>query len=98
MKFLLGCSKTIVLFCLLLSFSSKAQNLNGFKTILPNQNEYTIDSWNSEKGLPVNGVNVLAQTHDGYLWLGTEEGLIRYDGSDFVVYNSKNAPAFKDSF
>ena len=98
MKFLLEYSKAIVLCCLLFSFSGKTQNLNGFKTILPNQNEYIIDSWNTEKGLPVNGVNVLAQTHDGYLWLGTEEGLVRYDGSDFVIYNSKNTPAFKDSF
>jgi ligand-binding sensor domain-containing protein/signal transduction histidine kinase/CheY-like chemotaxis protein len=98
MKFLLSYNKTIILFCLLVSFSSKAQHFSGFKTILPNQNEYIIDSWNTEKGLPVNGVNVLAQTHDGYLWLGTEEGLIRYNGSDFVVFNSKTTPAFKDSF
>ncbi|NWJ49501.1 MAG: response regulator [Bacteroidetes bacterium] len=98
MNFFLECSKTVVLFCLLLSFNGRTQNLIAFKTILPNQNEYTIDSWNTEKGLPVNGVNVLAQTHDGYLWLGTEEGLIRYDGSDFVIYNSKNTPEFEDSF
>lgn len=98
MKLLLEYSFTVILFCVLLSFRCSAQHMHDFKTILPNQNEYTIDSWNSEKGLPVNGVNVLAQTPDGYLWLGTEEGLVRYNGSDFVVFNSKNTPAFNDSF
>jgi len=76
----------------------KPQNSPVGKTFIPDQIEYIIDSWNTEKGLPVNGVNTVTQTKDGYLWLGSEEGLVRYNGSDFVVFNSKNNPAFKDSF
>src|ERR1035437_298346 len=87
-----------ILVCLLFSFSSMAQQKAVPKTFMPDQLEYIIDSWNSEKGLPVNGVNAVTQTNDGYLWLGTEEGLVRYNGSDFVVFNSKNTPAFQDSF
>jgi signal transduction histidine kinase/ligand-binding sensor domain-containing protein len=87
-----------ILICLLFLLNGKAQRKVVAKTIMPFQDEYIIDSWDIEKGLPVNGGNVLAQTKDGYLWLGSEEGLIRYSGSDFVVFNSKNTPAFKDSF
>ena len=87
-----------ILICLLLPIIGKPQHSPVGKTFIPDQIEYIIDSWNTEKGLPVNGVNTLTQTKDGYLWLGSEEGLVRYNGSDFVVFNSKNNPAFKDSF
>ena len=87
-----------ILVCLLFSLNGIAQPKAVPKTFMPDQIEYIIDSWNSEKGLPVNGVNGVTQTKDGYLWLGSEEGLVRYNGSDFVVFNSKNTPAFQDSF
>lgn len=87
-----------ILICLLFSINGKAQRKVVAKTFMPDQIEYIIDSWNTEKGLPVNGVNIVTQTKDGYLWLGSEEGLVRYNGSDFVVFNSKNTPAFQDSF
>ena len=43
-------------------------------------------SWDTEAGLPQNTVNVIAQTRDGYLWLGTRDGLARFDGVRFTTF------------
>ncbi len=48
--------------------------------------EYTIDSWQTPDGLPANTVTAIAQSHDGYLWLGTLNGLARFDGVRFKVF------------
>ena len=45
------------------------------------------DSWTTENGLPQNSVNDILQTRDGYLWLATFGGLVRFDGVRFVVFN-----------
>ena len=52
---------------------------------------YTVD-----QGLPQNSVQVVLQTRDGYLWLGTQEGLARFDGVRFTLFDEKTEPAFKD--
>src|SRR5271154_665397 len=49
-------------------------------------------SWQTDSGLPQNTVHAIVQTRDGYIWLGTEGGLVRFDGVQFVVYD-KQAPA-----
>jgi ligand-binding sensor domain-containing protein len=54
--------------------------------------QYTQDVWGTEAGLPQNTVLGIAQTADGYLWLACEEGLIRFDGIRFVVFNTENTP------
>ncbi len=46
--------------------------------------------WTQEHGLPQDTIRAMAQTLDGYLWLGTDEGLARFDGYDFVVFNKAN--------
>ncbi|MEI9969148.1 MAG: two-component regulator propeller domain-containing protein [Terracidiphilus sp.] len=46
-----------------------------------------------ENGLPQNTVQALAQTKDGFLWLGTEAGLVRFDGVEFQTYDHKSNPA-----
>src|ERR1041385_7863198 len=43
--------------------------------------------WTQEGGLPQDTVRAITQTRDGYLWLGTDEWLARFDGYEFVVYN-----------
>jgi len=45
------------------------------------------DSWTTENGLPQNSINDITQTRDGYLWLATYGGLVRFDGSRFVVFD-----------
>jgi|GEM_PF-621083 len=57
--------------------------------------QYLHRSWTSDEGLPQNSVQAIAQTADGYLWLGTQEGLVRYDGSSFEVFDSARAPELR---
>ncbi len=52
--------------------------------------QYVQSAWSSESGLPQNSVHALAQTGDGFIWMGTEEGLARFDGVQFRVYNTRN--------
>jgi signal transduction histidine kinase/ligand-binding sensor domain-containing protein len=52
--------------------------------------QYTRTIWTQEHGLPQDTVRAIAQTKDGYLWLGTDEGLAQFDGYDFVVFNKEN--------
>jgi signal transduction histidine kinase/ligand-binding sensor domain-containing protein len=44
------------------------------------------DVWRTEDGLPHNAIQAVVQTRDGYLWLGTPEGLVRFDGVRFTAY------------
>ncbi len=59
--------------------------------------QYQVDLWNMDRGFPTNLVSTMAQTDDGYLWLGSPDGLIRFDGVRFKVYNGDNTPQLKDS-
>lgn len=54
---------------------------------------YGRQSWLMENGLPQNTVHALAQTQDGFLWLGTEAGLVRFDGYNFAVFDRNSTPA-----
>src|ERR1700686_483545 len=47
--------------------------------------QYTRAVWTQADGLPQDTIRAIAQTADGYLWLGTDEGLTRFDGYDFVT-------------
>jgi signal transduction histidine kinase/ligand-binding sensor domain-containing protein len=53
---------------------------------------YGRQAWGMENGLPQNTVQALAQTKDGFVWLGTEVGLVRFDGNGFQVFD-KNTKA-----
>ena len=54
--------------------------------------QHHIDSWSTDNGLPHNSVRALVQTRDGYLWLGTADGLVRFDGVQFTTFNRENSP------
>ncbi len=56
-------------------------------------NQYNHEAWQDDEGLPQSCVQAVAQTADGYLWLGLEEGLVRFDGVRFNKFNSGNTPA-----
>ncbi|MCI0411752.1 histidine kinase [bacterium] len=57
-----------------------------------------LDFWNKGNGLPQNSVYAITQSRDGYLWLATQEGLVRYDGVRFSLFNRKNIPALKQNY
>jgi ligand-binding sensor domain-containing protein/signal transduction histidine kinase len=57
--------------------------------------QYRLASWQSEKGLPQDTIQALLQTRDGYLWVGTQEGLARFDGFRFRVWDERTTPEFR---
>ncbi|MGD0096269.1 MAG: two-component regulator propeller domain-containing protein, partial [Terracidiphilus sp.] len=58
---------------------------------------YTVRSWQSQDGLPEETVQAFAQTPDGYLWVGTSGGLLRFDGARFRLFAHENTPAFGEN-
>jgi ligand-binding sensor domain-containing protein len=52
--------------------------------------QYRLESWTNDNGLPQNTVRSITQTRDGYLWLTTFDGLVRFDGVQFKVFNTNN--------
>jgi ligand-binding sensor domain-containing protein/signal transduction histidine kinase len=60
--------------------------------------QYGHDVWQREDGLPHSMVKAIRQSRDGYLWLATEEGLVRFDGARFTVFDSTSTPEMRVSF
>ncbi len=54
--------------------------------------DYLIRSWTTGQGLPVNAINYIKDSEEGYLWLTTYDGIVRFDGVNFTIYNSRNTP------
>jgi signal transduction histidine kinase/ligand-binding sensor domain-containing protein len=48
--------------------------------------QYTRTVWTQAQGLPQDTIRAITQTGDGFLWLGTDEGLVKFDGYDFTTY------------
>ena len=59
---------------------------------------YNVRSWQTDEGLPQNSVYAIAQTPDGYLWVGTHQGLARFDGVRFTLIDERAAPYLKQSW
>lgn len=53
---------------------------------------YASVAWTEAQGLPTQRVQALAQARDGHLWIGTAQGLARFDGQRFTVFDSVNTP------
>ncbi len=51
------------------------------------------ERWSTVQGLPQDAIQTILQTRDGYVWIGTQEGLVRFDGHQFTVFDRKNTPA-----
>ncbi len=60
--------------------------------------QYVHDVWTTSVGLPQNSVTTLLQTRDGYLWFGTQEGLVRFDGLRFSVFDRENTRAMRGAW
>lgn len=52
--------------------------------------QYRFDSWTTDNGLPQNSIRSIIQTRDGYLWMTTFDGLVRFDGVRFKVFDKSN--------
>jgi ligand-binding sensor domain-containing protein/signal transduction histidine kinase len=60
--------------------------------------QYIIDTWQIPEGLPLNSVETIARTPDGYLWIGTQEGLVRFDGHRFTLFDRNHEAALPDKW
>lgn len=52
--------------------------------------QHRLDHWTADNGLPQNSVSDLRQTRDGFLWIATNDGLVRFDGVRFTVFDKSN--------
>ena len=57
----------------------------------PSRQSWVHESWTVKDGLPVNSINTLLQDRVGYIWAATFDGLVRFDGIRFTVFNSANS-------
>lgn len=51
-----------------------------------------MDTWSTRDGLPPREIEAITQTPDGYLWIGSRAGLVRFDGTAFKLFNASNIP------
>lgn len=59
--------------------------------------QYNLKTWQVAEGLPQMSVQAIAQTREGYLWVGTREGLARFDGVRFVIFDRTNTQQFQSN-
>lgn len=59
--------------------------------------QYRVDHWTTDNGLPQNTIRGLVQTRDGYLWFTTFDGLVRFDGVHFTVFDRNNTPGIANN-
>lgn len=56
--------------------------------------QYIHDSWGTDKGFPGGTVSSIVQTPDGFLWIGTDRGLLRFDGLNFRAFDQAKPATF----
>lgn len=54
---------------------------------------YGHDVWDGRRGFPYFAIHAIRQDRDGYLWLATDEGIVRFDGIQFTLFDKSNTPA-----
>ncbi len=77
---------SVVLFLLTLPGGQRVFALDGERGL----SQYSLRVWQTRDGLPQNTIQTLLQTRDGYIWLGTLEGLVRFDGVRFQTLASRS--------
>jgi signal transduction histidine kinase/ligand-binding sensor domain-containing protein len=80
---ILSIIRSLISLCLLVFFISTAFAAQ----------QYRIENWSTEQGLPYKTVRSVVQTRDGYVWAATADGLARFDGIRFTVFNTANTPS-----
>lgn len=83
-----------MVFCFANTSYSYAQNAESHDSDL---NEYFTETWTTRDGLPHNTINAITQTSDGYIWFATWEGVVRYNGRSFKIYERNENTGFADA-
>lgn len=91
MKFLIP----LILLLILNILTAKAQPTGRFLDPDKRLEQYICENWTTDDGLPTNSLLHLCQTNDGYLWISGYNGLVRFDGIKFDVFNKTNTAVFK---
>src|SRR5450432_346020 len=80
---------------LFLAVLAAACPISTVKALDPNRAmvQYIHDRWGPERGFPGGAVYSIAETTDGYLWIGAEQGLVRFDGLNFHLMKRSDSPA-----
>jgi ligand-binding sensor domain-containing protein/signal transduction histidine kinase len=90
--------KSVILLCL---FFVVAAELFGTPSNVPatahEVSDYVVTSWHIQDGLPSDRVQAILQTHDGYIWAATFNGVARFDGVRFQRFNDANTPGLRNS-
>lgn len=74
--------------CFILIFSTLVSNIRPVQAFFEKkETSYVITIYNDQNGLPTGEANTILQTTDGYIWIGSYGGLIRYDGSQFTNFS-----------
>ena len=85
------CCWLLALWCGFFLRPERAYGLDPAKNLA----QFNCQSWTRQTGLPANGINAITQTKDGYLWLGTQNGLVRFDGNEFKLFLLPSLPQFR---
>jgi signal transduction histidine kinase len=81
------CTNALIALALILTTSHPLLGLDPHKALTL----YSRTTWTQANGLPEETITRIAQTPDGYLWLGTHEGLVRFDGYEFITLSAENS-------
>lgn len=57
---------------------------------------FVVRNYTTENGLPLNATEIVFEDSSGFIWIGTQGGLVRFDGKDFRIFNTKNNPELKN--
>ena len=68
-----------------------------WRSVAVGDGEFCAETFQAERGLPQRAVVALLPARTGYLWIGTYDGLVRFDGERFTVYTSGSTPGLQDS-
>jgi signal transduction histidine kinase/ligand-binding sensor domain-containing protein len=71
--------------------------LTALQVVSPAKAQYRLDAWTADNGLPQNIIVGICQTPDGYLWVATLDGLARFDGVRFTVFDKNNSPGIESN-
>src|ERR1700744_3040137 len=89
------CVRVAISACAMLCVSACAAfALNPSKAVT----QYIQTGWTGDTGLPPASVQAIAQTREGVVWLGTEEGLARFDGRQFRIYDKRNTKGIASDY
>lgn len=71
---------------------------SGQEKFQKNLSQFVHQSWLTRDGLPQNTITAITQTNDGYIWLGSRAGLIRFDGVKFQQFTKNDIPGLTDDY